>query len=336
MPRPARHDREGCTMIGVRVTTHETRSPAARGRDAWPGLLPACAALALLALGVSFGRADALEPVMSAGHATTQPRPAQLGEALRGAGVLQGATTRRQLHFTFDDGPDPEHTPRVLDALDRAGIKATFFFSTSRFAARNKRNARAFELAHEVARRGHQLGSHGFDHQRMARLSPAALRAQLDRSEAMFERVFGRRTYLFRPPFGSTNAALDAMLAEAGYASATWNVGMADWVARKPELIRLTFWRVLERNEAERGERGGIVLMHDTHAWSVDAFALIAESIADRNCALVSKGEELYDVTESLAPWAKASTDAEYAARQHELRARAERACTAKGLAQAD
>jgi peptidoglycan/xylan/chitin deacetylase (PgdA/CDA1 family) len=286
-----------------------------------------------LPLAASLGRADALEPVTGHGSASYRLPRAQLGEALRGAGVLSGATTRRQIHFTFDDGPDPTHTPRVLEALDRAGFKATFFFSTSRFAAKNKRNARAAELAREVARRGHQLGSHGFEHQRMSRLAPPALRAQLDRSEAMFERVFGQRTYLFRPPFGSTNAAFDAMLGQAGYATATWNVGMADWVARKPELIRLTFWRVLERNETERGERGGIVLMHDTHAWSVDAFALIATSIRERNCELLVKGEELYDVTESLEPWAKPLSEDQYAARQRELAARAEPGCSRRAEA---
>jgi hypothetical protein len=99
-----------------------------------------------------------------------------------------------------------------------------------------------------------------------------------------------------------------------------WNIGMADWVARAPELIRLTFFRTLERNEAERGERGGVVLLHDTHAWSVAAFELIAQELLQRNCALLAAGEELYDVTDDLTPFAIAPRHEEIARRQVALR----------------
>jgi peptidoglycan/xylan/chitin deacetylase (PgdA/CDA1 family) len=252
---------------------------------------------------------------------------AQFGTALRGAGVLTGGTQRRILHFTFDDGPDADHTPRLLDALDRAGVKATFFFSTSRFDPKQLRNADAPRLALQVARRGHQVGSHGFDHVRMGRLRPPELQQQLAQSEAMFARVFGTRTFLYRPPFGSRNAALDRQLAERGYATAMWNIGMADWVAREPEAVRLTFWRAIERNERDAGERGGIVLMHDTHDWSVAAFELIAESIAARNCDLLASGEELYDVVDSMAPWVQPESEHAHVHRQAQLRAIARARC---------
>jgi peptidoglycan/xylan/chitin deacetylase (PgdA/CDA1 family) len=258
----------------------------------------------------------------------------QFGAALRGAGVLSGATQRRMLHFTFDDGPDVKLTQRLFDELDRAGFKATFFFSTSRFAPAQRRNAHAPKVALEAARRGHQLGVHGFDHLRMGRLRPPELQHQVGQSETMFASVFGTRTYLYRPPFGSRNTALDQMLAERGYATVMWNIGMADWVERTPELVRLTFWRAIERNEKERGERGGIVLLHDTHEWSVAAFGLIADSIAARNCELLAAGEELYDVVDSLAPWVKPPSDRAYAERQAQLKNQAEARCSqARGAA---
>lgn len=251
----------------------------------------------------------------------------QLGSGTRGRGVITGATKHRLLHFTFDDGPDASQTPRLLDMLDQAGMKATFFFSTSRFVSREARNAQAIELAKEVARRGHNLGSHSSEHQRMAKLAPPALRDQLKRSDEAFEAIFGAQTRLFRPPFGSRNAALDAMLAERGDATVMWNIGMADWVERKPELVALTFFRALERNERDRGERGGVILMHDTHAWSVDAFKLIAAELERRNCAALSGNEELYDSTEDLTPFAVEPTAAELAARQVALRSRYMKRC---------
>jgi peptidoglycan-N-acetylglucosamine deacetylase len=251
----------------------------------------------------------------------------QLGRSTRGRGVIGGATSHRLLHFTFDDGPDAEQTPRLLDLLDRAGIKATFFFSTSRFVSREARNAQAIELAKEVARRGHNLGSHSSEHERMAKLAPPALRDQIRRSDEAFEAIFGAQTRLFRPPYGSRNAALDAMLAERGDATVMWNIGMADWVERKAELIALTFFRVLERNERDRGERGGVILMHDTHAWSVDAFQLIAAELERRNCAALASNEELYDSTDDLTPFVIEPTVAELAARQAALRARFGKRC---------
>ena len=260
-----------------------------------------------------------------------QPKPSQFGTELAGSGVLTGATKRRILHFTFDDGPDARTTPRLLDILDRAGVKGTFFFSTSRFSGREHRNAAAPDLAREVARRGHQLGAHGYEHQHMSRLTPPQLKVQMSGSESTFQKVFDTRTFLFRPPFGSRNAALDQMLADGKYVTVMWNIGMADWVARTPELIRLTFWRVLARNEAERGERGGVVLLHDTHDWSIDAFVLIADSIAAKNCELLGAGEELYDIVDSLAPFVTPVSDAAYAARQAELREQTALRCAAQG-----
>jgi peptidoglycan/xylan/chitin deacetylase (PgdA/CDA1 family) len=257
------------------------------------------------------------------------PAASQLGPALPGAGLITGATPRRMLHFTFDDGPTYENTPRLLDDLDRAGIKATFFFSTSRFASRERRNAHAVELAREVARRGHQLGAHGFDHVHMARLRPPALRSELSSSEAMFQQAFGARTRWFRPPYGSRNRALDGMLREGSYLTVMWNVGLADWVAHDPDELRKIFWRVLLRNERLDGERGGVVLLHDSHDWSVQAFERIADSIAARNCQLLTQGEELYDVVDSLEPWITPPSDDAYASRQLALRERTAERCRA-------
>jgi peptidoglycan/xylan/chitin deacetylase (PgdA/CDA1 family) len=288
----------------------------------------ACAALLCAPVWPSHGFGQARLPAVRAASTPQDSSLAeQLGSRLRGRGVISGATKHRLLHFTFDDGPDAEQTPRLLDALDAHEMKATFFFSTSRFVSREARNAKAIELAKEVARRGHPLGSHSSEHERMAKLAPPALRDQLRRSDEAFEAIFGAQTRLFRPPYGSRNAALDAMLAERGDATVMWNIGMADWVERKPELIALTFFRVLERNERDRGERGGVILMHDTHAWSVDAFKLIAAELERRNCAALAKGEELYDSTDDLVPFVVEPTAEDLAARQQALRKRLSKRC---------
>ncbi|MDH5672906.1 MAG: polysaccharide deacetylase family protein [Myxococcales bacterium] len=287
-----------------------------------------CLATLLCALAT---RAEPLAVVAAKSVRVAEPRARQFGEGLALPPELSGHTRHPLLHFTFDDGPDPVQTPRLLDALDAAGVKATFFFSASRFLSGERRNARAVELAREVARRGHAIGSHSFDHQRMARLAPPALREQLARNHAAFEHAFGRQSLLFRPPFGSSNRALRGMLRERGYSNVLWNIGLADWVERPPQAIEETFFKVLARNERRDGDRGGIVLMHDTHAFSVDAFLLIMGELERRNCeALQQEHRPLYDVVDDLEPFA-AEPDARWLGdRQRRLRQRLQRSCSVR------
>lgn len=268
------------------------------------------------------------------------PPAAVRGTEFSGGRLITGATPQRIIHFTFDDGPDPRTTPALLDALDEAGVKATFFFSASRFSSRLRRNAGVRELAREVLERGHTVGSHSVEHVRMSRLGPAALRAQIAESDRLFREVLGAPVRLFRPPFGARNSALDRILARAGYTTVLWNIGLADWVERPaPELLE-TFRKVLARNQRD-GQRGGVVLLHDTHSWSVEAFRLIMRDLERRNCELLSRDEELYDVVDTLAPFfvpaegappgAQAPpavlSAASMAARQQELRRRLESRC---------
>lgn len=240
--------------------------------------------------------------------------------------LITGETPHRHIHFTFDDGPDPRTTPRLLDILDRAGVKATFFFSTNRFAGRQARNAGASELAREIVRRGHTAGSHSFEHQRMGLMSADQARTQIARSEQAFLQAVGAPTRWFRPPFGSHGPAVDGLLAAGGYTTVLWNIGMADWVARPPEQLVVTFWRKIAHNEGS-GVRGGIVLLHDTHAWSIDAFGLILASIAERNCQIVARGEEPYDIVDSLEAFAAPPDAAAQVARLAAVRARVAKSC---------
>jgi peptidoglycan/xylan/chitin deacetylase (PgdA/CDA1 family) len=88
-----------------------------------------------------------------------------------------------------------------------------------------------------------------------------------------------------------------------------WNLGMADWVERPPQELADSFLRRLDRAEHEHGQRGGIVLMHDTHAWSIAALPLIVRALRTRNCELAAKGEELYELADDLSPWAASGAD---------------------------
>jgi peptidoglycan/xylan/chitin deacetylase (PgdA/CDA1 family) len=217
---------------------------------------------------------------------------------LRDGMVMTGRTPHRLILFTFDDGPDPRNTPRLLDHLDDAGIKAVFFLTASRMNGVGPWVRENQAIAQEIVRRGHIVGNHTLDHASLPMLDNAGIAAQVRGAEEVFERVLGERTWLLRPPGGARSPRVDAQLAAQGYTQVMWNLGTGDFQVRSDADVVRTFQRVLERREREDGDRGGIILMHDTHAWSVDAFPQLVSWLRERNCELLERGEELYDVVD--------------------------------------
>lgn len=227
-----------------------------------------------------------------------EPAPAHdpLAAALAGGRTTRGFVRHRMLHFTFDDGPRLDTTPRLLDELDRAGVKATFFVVARGFDGTNATDRAKAELVREIARRGHTLGAHTYDHANLTQLEDAAVVAQLEAQERVFEAVLGARPWLFRPPYGARDARTDALLAERGYTQVLWNVTARDVESRSAEEVVAAFAQSLDRRERHPRGPGGVVVLHDTKPWVVDAFPAMMAELARRNCALLAAGEELWDV----------------------------------------
>jgi peptidoglycan/xylan/chitin deacetylase (PgdA/CDA1 family) len=224
-----------------------------------------------------------------------------LGNGFRDGMVITGATTHRMILFTFDDGPDLGTTPLLLDRLDAAGVKAVFFLIANRIAGRSPRERQQAAIAREIVRRGHMVASHTFDHTQLPLLDNEAALSELSRSEAVFTRVFGGPPALIRPPGGARSPRIDRLLAERGYTTVLWNLGAGDFQVRTASDVYLTWRRVLERIERDSGGRGGIVMLHDTYPWSVDAFELIHSDLMERNCRLLERDKELFDVVDDLS-----------------------------------
>ncbi len=155
-------------------------------------------------------------------------------------------TDAKLIALTFDDGPDPDGTPRLLDALARHGAKATFFMVGAR-AARNP------ELVARVAAEGHEIGNHSWDHPSLPELSPAAVAAQLERTRAALA-PHGRT--LMRPPYGHQDLATQRALRRLGYRAVCWSVNGEDWLGHDPETIATAI--------LSRVRPGSIVLLHDS------------------------------------------------------------------------
>lgn len=251
------------------------------------------------------------EPIRDDGHEAeeregTVPGPSPspydpMGTRFAEGRVITGATRHRLILLTFDDGPDPRYTPRLLDTLDELGIKAVFFLTARQIAPDTPWGRRQAELAREVARRGHIIGNHTVDHLQLPLLDNATVREQLAESERIFERVFGARPWLFRPPGGARSERVDGIVEGRGYTQMMWNLGTGDFQVRTPEEVLETFKAVFDRRERDNGERGGIVLLHDIHEWSVRAVPLLVRELRRRNCRLLAQGEELYDIVDDPA-----------------------------------
>ena len=164
--------------------------------------------------------------------------------------VWRGPREARGVALTFDDGPSPEHTPRVLDLLDEAGVKATFFVIGQKAAAHP-------ELIRDIVARGHAVGIHGHLHDRLLTLrSPDTVSDDLAEAIATVEAITGVRPTLFRPPVGLTSPRVAQALSWFDLVVVGWSVRGLDGVrGARPDRVAA---RVIRRLRD-----GAIVLLHD-------------------------------------------------------------------------
>lgn len=164
--------------------------------------------------------------------------------------VSRGPAGSRGVALTFDDGPDPDTTPRVLDALDEAGAKATFFV-IGRKAERHP------EIVREILARGHALGVHGFLHDRLFALRlPWRVRSDVERAVELLAEITGERPALYRAPVGHVSPAMARVVAQLGLVVVGWTVKSLDgWPASSAERV--------VRRVVPALRDGSIVLLHD-------------------------------------------------------------------------
>jgi peptidoglycan/xylan/chitin deacetylase (PgdA/CDA1 family) len=161
---------------------------------------------------------------------------------------------RGAVGLTFDDGPHPEGTPAVLEALAEAGASATFFLAGEQVVERPG-------LAMEIRQAGHRVALHCYRHRSFIRLSPREARDDLARGAAAIEDATGAAPTQFRPPFGYLTAAALSFARAQGWEIVLWKRIGYDWRASaSPERIA---------RRATRGLRGGeIIVLHDADFYS--------------------------------------------------------------------
>jgi len=178
------------------------------------------------------------------------PRSTWLGANVRR--LPAEAAARGEVSLTLDDGPDPALTPRVLDLLDAAGVKATFFCI-------GERVQRHPALAREILARGHELQSHSQCHRHtFSLLGPKGYARELLAAQRSFEEVTGVTPRLFRAPAGLRNVFLAPVLHRLGLELVSWTSRGYDTRERDPERVLHRLTRQLRA--------GDILLLHDSNA----------------------------------------------------------------------
>jgi peptidoglycan/xylan/chitin deacetylase (PgdA/CDA1 family) len=201
-------------------------------------------------------------------------------------GVERAEPGAGRVALTFDDGPDTDATPAVLDALESAGARATFFMLGEQLM-RNPALGRA------VAERGHEVALHGFGHAHHEQLAPVEARDDLARGLGAVEAATGRRAAFYRPPYGRFSEHSYEACRRLELTPAYWSAWGTDWetisAARIAELV--------ERDLAD----GAIVLLHDSPMYAdrpsaeptAQAVTAIALKAREAGLSLVSLGEAL-------------------------------------------
>jgi peptidoglycan-N-acetylglucosamine deacetylase len=187
------------------------------------------------------------------------------------------ASAGGRIAITFDDGPDPEVTPRVLDVLDQRKIVATFFCIGDRVAAHPA-------LTRDIVRRGHAIENHSRRHPNsFSVLGPRAMAAEIAWTQDIIGSIVGQRPLFFRAPAGLRNPFLDPVLARLALRLASWTRRGFDTVTNRPATVLARLLRDLGS--------GDILLLHDGHAArTIDGNPVLLEVLPGLLDAIRSKG----------------------------------------------
>lgn len=174
-----------------------------------------------------------------------------------------------ELALTFDDGPNPAWTPRLLEMLAAHEIRATFFLLGGYAQAEP-------ELVRRIVAAGHVVGNHSWSHPDLALARCARIREELTRTREMLEQITGVSVRYFRPPYGSRRPATLAIAREMGMTPVLWNAMTTDWSETSGERIAERLGAKIDRI-ARRGRAVNIVLHDGCH---LDRHAYRAPSMA--------------------------------------------------------
>ncbi|MDP2749238.1 MAG: polysaccharide deacetylase family protein [Nanoarchaeota archaeon] len=163
-------------------------------------------------------------------------------------GVIRKGKSKKKVAITFDDGPHPEYTNKILDILKEKKVKATFFITGS--------NAEKYpEVVKRINDEGHDIGNHGYHHLNMSPMKLSRQTKEITLTEMVIKEITGEEPLFFRPPRGVYDQKMRRMLVNKGYSIVLWTITTQDW--RNPGVDFIV-------KKARKAKGGDIILMHDS------------------------------------------------------------------------
>lgn len=180
---------------------------------------------------------------------------------------------RPWIALTFDDGPHPVMTEKLLDVLRQEKVPGTFFVV-------GKMADRYPQIIQEIAQQGNEIANHTYNHPRLTKLDDAAVINELAQTRAVIRRLTGRDCTLFRPPGGDYSREMLRVTSKAGYKMVLWSILTNDFLGTSPRAMR---HRILEK-----ANDGAIVLMHSGMPNTVEMLPGVIEQLRARGFSFVT------------------------------------------------
>lgn len=201
------------------------------------------------------------------------------GGTVRSLPVYSVETQEKKISISFDCAWGTEYTDELLDVLERENVRATFFmveFWTEKY----------HEYVKKIDEKGHEIGTHSATHSYMSKLSEEEIRQELTSSSQAIEEVTGKKTQLFRPPYGDYDDLLIDTAKSMGLYSIQWDVDSLDWKDLSANDIAM---RVINRVQ-----NGSIILCHNNGLHTAEALPVILDTLKNKGYEFVPVGELIY------------------------------------------
>jgi peptidoglycan/xylan/chitin deacetylase (PgdA/CDA1 family) len=203
-----------------------------------------------------------------------------LGKADR----IEGDELKGMVTFTFDDGPSPQTTPDVIDALEKYNVPATFFIVSRRLVGKLGEKSRDV-LARQV-KAGFTIASHSYSHPNLRGSNAAKLTLEIDDAIRILSKESGKQIALFRAPFGALDNTSRGWLKKRGLTESFWSVDTLDWQATDLQRLRKKTMTMIIKQE------GGVVLLHDIKPITAKLAPLVLDDLEAENCKRLADKKE--------------------------------------------
>jgi peptidoglycan-N-acetylglucosamine deacetylase len=193
-------------------------------------------------------------------------------------------TSQKAVALTFDDGPTPEATGKILSALEEGQVRATFFVTGAELA-------KNMDEGRRIVAAGHELGNHSYSHERMVLVTPSFVRREVERTDELIREAGYRGEIYFRPPYGKKLFALPYFLSRTGRKSITWDVEPDSY----PEVAADS--DKIAEHVLSRARPGSIIILHVMYGNRGESLKAVKKIIE----GLKAQGYSFKTVTELMA-----------------------------------